>query len=73
MEVNLSNEMIDKIAYLSYGRIYDLQEKEKLIKDSIAVGTSQIKRKQSHLKTIQKALSDAKEVYELFLELSNQI
>lgn len=69
MEINLSEEMIEKITCVAFGRIHDLSEKEKAIKDSIAVGETQIKRKHMHLKEIEDAKADAKEVYNLFFEM----
>lgn len=73
MNINLSEEMIEKITFVAFGRIHDLQEKEKAIKDSIAVGKTQIARKQNLLKTLKKAKEDANDVHSLFLELLNQI
>lgn len=69
MEINLSEEMIEKIACVANGRINDLKSKEKLIKDSMAVGETQIRRKHMQLKDIEKAKADAEEVHDLFLEL----
>ena len=69
MNINLSTEMIEKIACMSARRLSDLDEKEKLVKESIAVGNTQIKRKHIQLKDIEKAKEDAEEVHTLFLEL----
>lgn len=73
MEINLSEEMIEKIACVANGRINDLKSKEKLIKDSMAVGDTQIRRKHMQLKDIEKAKADAEEVHDLFLELLEEI
>lgn len=69
MQINLSDEMIRKIVYVSAARLMDLRIKQNNIKDSFAVGETQIKRKQMQLKDIEKAKSDAEDVYTLFLEL----
>ena len=73
MEINLSAEMIEKIAYVSAGRISDLKVKEKAVKDSMAVGETQIRRKHMQLKDIEKAKADAEEVHALFLELLEEV
>ena len=69
MEINLSTEMIEKIAYVSAGRLSDLKAKEEAVKNSMAVGETQIRRKHMQLKDIEKAKADAEEVHALFLEL----
>lgn len=69
MEINLSTEMIEKIVYVSAARLMDLKIKEKNIKDTIAIGETQIRRKQIHLKDIEKSKADAEDVHALFLEL----
>ena len=73
MEINLSAEMIEKIAYVSAGRISDLKVKEKAVKDSMAVGETQIRRKHMQLKDIEKAKADAEEIHALFLELLEEV
>ena len=73
MEINLSTEMIEKIAYVSAGRISDLKVKEKAVKDSMAVGETQIRRKHMQLKDIEKAKADAEEVHTLFLDLLEEV
>ena len=73
MEINLSEEMIEKIAYVSAGRISDLKVKEKAVKDSMAVGETQIRRKHMQLKDIEKAKADAEEVHTLFLDLLEEV
>lgn len=73
MEINLSTEMIEKIAYVSAGRISDLKAKEEAVKNSMAVGETQIRRKHMQLKDIEKAKADAEEVHALFLELLEEV
>lgn len=73
MEINLSIEMIEKIACVSAGRLSDLKAKEETVKNSMAVGETQIKRKHMQLKDIEKAKADAEEVHDLFLELLEEI
>lgn len=73
MEINLSAEMIEKIAYVSAGRLSDLKEKEKIVKGSMAVGETQIRRKRMQLKDIEKAKVYAEEVHDLFLELLKEV
>ena len=73
MNINLSAEMIEKIAYVSAGRISDLKVKEKAVKDSMAVGETQIRRKHMQLKDIEKTKADAEEVHTLFLDLLEEV
>lgn len=73
MQINLSDEMIEKITCVAAGRLGDLKAKEKAVKDSMAVGETQIRRKHIQLNDIKKATTDAEEVHALFLELLDQI
>lgn len=73
MEINLSAEMIEKITYVSAGRLNDLKEKEEAVKNSIWVGETQIRRKHMWLKDIEKAKAEAEEVHALFLELLEEV
>lgn len=73
MEINLSAEMIEKIAFVSAGRLSDLKAKEESVKNSMAVGQTQIRRKHMQLKDIEKAKADAEEVHALFLELLEEV
>ena len=73
MEINLSIEMIEKITCVSAGRISDLKAKEEAVKNSVAVGKTQIRRKHMQLKDIEKAKADAEEVHALFLDLLKAI
>lgn len=73
MEINLSAEMIEKITFVSAGRLSDLKSKEEFVKNSMAVGKTQIRKKHMQLKDIEKAKSDAEEVHALFLKLLEEI
>ena len=73
MEINLSEEMIEKITCVSVGRLSDLKAKEEAVKNSMAVGETQIRRKHMQLKDIEKAKADAEEVHALFLELLEEV
>ena len=73
MNINLSAEMIEKITFVSAGRISDLKAKEEAVKNSMAVGETQIRRKHMQLKDIEKAKADAEEVHALFLELLEEV
>ena len=73
MEINLSVEMIEKITFVSAGRISDLKAKEDAVKNSMAVGETQIRRKHMQLKDIEKAKADAEEVHALFLEMLEEV
>lgn len=73
MNINLSAEMIEKITFVSAGRLSDLKAKEEAVKNSMAVGETQIRRKHMQLKDIEKAKSDAEEVHALFLELLEEV
>lgn len=72
MEINLSAEMIEKITCVVFGRIHDLTEKEKAIKESIAVGETKIRQKRMQLKEIENAKTDAEEVYNLFSKIMEE-
>ena len=73
MKINLSEEMIEKITYVSAGRLSDLKAKEEAVKNSMAVGETQIRRKHMQLKDIEKAKADAEEVHALFLEMLEEV
>ena len=73
MEINLSEEMIEKITYVSAGRLSDLKAKEEAVKNIMAVGETQIRRKRMQLKDIEKAKADAEEVHALFLGLLEEL
>lgn len=73
MKIILSPETIEKITCVSAGRLSDLKEKEEAVKNSIAVGETQIRRKHMQLNDIEKAKADAEEVHALFLELLEEV
>lgn len=72
MEINLSEEMIEKITCVSFGRLQGLKEKEKNTKEWMAVGETQIKRKHMQLEEIKKAKADAEEVHDLFRSMMEE-
>ena len=73
MEINLSQEMIEKITCVAFGRVQDLKQKEKETHERIAVGERQIARKHLLIKDIQRARADAEEVHELFLSMLEEL
>ena len=64
MEINLSNEMIEKIISVALGRLEKLRDEEQNAKEWIKV-RSAYEREEN----IKKAKSDTEEVYRLFMEL----
>ena len=73
MEINLSNEMIEKITCVAFGRLQALKKEEEAVKESMAVGERAIARMHLLLKDIERAKEDAKEVHSLFAELLEQV
>lgn len=73
MNINLSEEMIEKITCVAFGRVNHL--KRTIEKESkVEVMTEREKaRKRIVMKDLEKALEDAKEVHEMFLELLQQL
>lgn len=71
MGINLSDEMIYKVVCVATGRLRDLRQKEVAVKTEMTVGESQIRRKRNTLNAIEKAKTDAAEVYDLFSSLMN--
>ena len=74
MEINLSNEMIEKIISVALGRLEKLRDEEQNAKEWIKVRSAyereeNIKNAYIYLENIKKAKSDAEEVYRLFMEL----
>ena len=74
MEINLSNEMIEKIISVALGRLEKLRDEEQNAKEWIKVRSAyereeNIKNAYIYLENIKKAKSDAAEVYRLFMEL----
>lgn len=68
MEINLSKEMIEKVADVASERIHDLKRAEATIKRS---GIAE-RLKQNKLKEIENEIAEAKEVRSLFWELLEQ-
>lgn len=74
MEINLSNEMIEKIISVALGRLEKLRDEEQNAKEWIKV-RSAFEREENlenayiYLENIKKAKSDTEEVYRLFMEL----
>lgn len=66
MTVNLSDEMIEKVVELAYGRICDLKQKQEMVMHS-NIGA---RRQFAQLREINNELLDAKEVHSLFIELA---
>ena len=74
MEINLSNEMIEKIISVALGRLEKLRDEEQNAKEWIKVRSAyereeNLKNAYIYLENIKKAKSDAEEVYRLFMEL----
>ena len=74
MEINLSNEMIEKIISVALGRLEKLRDEEQNAKEWIKVRSAyereeNIKNAYIYLENIKKAKSDTEEVYRLFMEL----
>ena len=74
MEINLSNEMIEKIISVALGRLEKLRDEEQNAKEWIKVRSAfereeNIENAYIYLENIKKAKSDAEEVYRLFMEL----
>lgn len=73
MEINLSAEMIEKVTCTAWGRVRDLKRK---IEEQSKVATMterETKRKEMLLKSLNKALTDAEEVHQLFISMLNEI
>ena len=78
MEINLSNEMIEKIISVALGRLEKLRDEEQNAKEWIKVRSAfereeNLKKAYIYLENIEKAKEDAKEVHELFFELLKEI
>ena len=74
MEINLSNEMIEKIISVALGRLEKLRDEEQNAKEWIKVRSAyereeNLKNAYIYLENIKKAKSDTEEVYRLFMEL----
>ena len=73
MEINFSNEMIEKITCVANGRVRDLYAKIKEVNERDAITDREKARKNILLKDLNKALADAEEVHSLFFELFAEI
>lgn len=78
MEINLSNEMIEKIISVALGRLEKLRDEEQNAKEWIKVRSAfereeNLKNAYIYLENIEKAKEDAKEVHELFFELLKEV
>ena len=74
MEINLSNEMIEKIISVALGRLEKLRDEEQNAKEWIKVRSAyereeNLENAYIYLENIKKAKSDTEEVYRLFMEL----
>ena len=78
MEINLSNEMIEKIINVSLGRLEKLRDEEQNAKEWIKVRSAfereeNLKNAYIYLKILKKEKEDAKEVHKLFCELLKEV
>ena len=74
MEINLSNEMIEKIISVALGRLEKLRDEEQNAKEWIKIRSAyereeNLENAYIYLENIKKAKSDTEEVYRLFMEL----
>ena len=69
MEINLSNEMIEKITCVAFGRVNQLKRNIEEENNKNAITEREKRVKSIYLKALNKALLDAKEVHETFLEM----
>ena len=74
MEINLSNEMIEKIISVALGRLEKLRDEEQNAKEWIKVRSAyereeNLENAYIYSENIKKAKSDTEEVYRLFMEL----
>lgn len=73
MEINLSNEMIEKITRVAFGRYQTLRRQIEEVEAEETTNYRENARKNILLKDLNRAKEDADEVHKLFLELSEQI
>ena len=69
MEINLSNEMIEKITCVSFGRVRELRRKIEEVSKMEDSTQREHAKKTIYLKDLNRALEDAKEVHSTFLEM----
>ena len=73
MEMNLSYEMIEKITCTAWGRVRELKRKiEEVSKQEVSTEREQAK-KTILLNDLNRALSDAEEVHQLFISTLNEL
>ena len=72
MEINLSNEMIEKITCVANGRVRELHRKIKEANEMDAVLDREKARKNILLNDLNKALAEAEEVHSLFFGLLSE-
>ena len=78
MQINLSNETIEKIISVVLGRLEKLRDEEQNAKEWIAVHSAfereeNLKNAYIYLKNIEKSKADAEYVYSLFNKLSEKL
>lgn len=73
MEINLSNEMIEKITRVAFGRYQSLRRHIEEVEAEETTNHRENARKNILLKDLNRAKEDADEVHKLFLELLEQI
>ena len=73
MEINLSEEMIEKITCTAWGRVRELKRKIDDAEKEKAENSREEVRKNILIKDLKKALADAEEVHELFIAMLNEI
>lgn len=73
MEINLSEEMIEKITCTAWGRVRSLKRQINEAETMKTTNSREEVRKNILLKDLNKALTDAEEVHELFISMLNEI
>ena len=73
MEINLSNEMIEKITRTAWARVRQLKRDISNEEQKESENYRESAKKKIYLNDLRKSLSDAEDVHELFLELLNQL
>ena len=71
--VTTGDKIVKGTLDIDISRLSDLKEREETVKNSMAVGETQIRRKHMWLKDIEKAKADAEEVHALFLKLLEEV
>lgn len=73
MEINLSNEMIEKITRVAFGRKNSLRRKIDEVEAESTINYREEAKKKILLNDLNKALNDATEIHELFLEMMEEL